>query len=97
MKDKLVTFVMGVIFVVVWIMVLCGCSETQKAPVASGIKPLSDHLMPTNEKWAEEYGGTLETRMVYNLALIRHDQKQIFNLIQSYHAVDPNEVNNQTN
>ncbi len=54
------------------------------------IKPVSVYLISTNDDWKELYGDTLETQMAYNLAVIRHDQKQIFNLIQAYHVVDPN-------
>ena len=59
--------------------------------VADDTKPLSAHLIPANDKWKEAYGDTLETQMAWNLAVIRHDQRAIFNLVQVYHA-DPNEI-----
>ncbi len=56
------------------------------------VRPLEDQLVPTKDEWKTAYGDTLETRLVYNVALMRYDQKAIFALVQGYHAADPNEV-----
>ncbi|KKL89083.1 hypothetical protein LCGC14_1918320 [marine sediment metagenome] len=56
------------------------------------IKPLDSFLMPTKDDWKVTYGDTLETQIVYNLAVMRFDQKAIFALVESYHPRDPNEV-----
>jgi len=73
---------------------LCGCSEEQRLP---DVKPLSGYLIPTRQDWKDTYGDTPETQTAFNLAVIRYDQKQIFNLIQQYHPPnDPNVIKEGT-
>lgn len=62
--------------------------ETEKPD----IKPIDQNIIPTHDKWKEAYGDTLETQILYNLAVIRTDQKMIFALVKKYHTTDPNEV-----
>ncbi len=79
-----------VILVVSLLGFVSGCNEQQ---VVDGVKPLSGHLIPTKQEWKDTYGDNIGTQTAFNLAVIRYDQQQIFNLVQSYHPpIDPNEV-----
>lgn len=72
-------------------LVLCGCIESEQV-VSPQVKPLSAHLIPTKDTWKAAYGDTIETQIAWNLAVIRFDQKRIFELVQALHPADPNEV-----
>ena len=65
--------------------VLAGCSAPEKQDVKSPI----DQIMPTSEEWKDTYGDDLDSRIMYNLAVIRYDQRAIFELMMGYH---PQEV-----
>ncbi len=79
-KSLLITILLAII--------LTGCTDAKKQT----FKPIDQHLIPTRAEWKLAYGDTIETQVAYNLAVLRNDQKAIFNLVQSYHAEDPNEV-----
>ena len=75
------------LLLVVLLLAVVGCNEAQKTPV----KSVGDHLIPTRQDWKDTYGDTIDTRVAYNLALIRNDQRRIFQRINNLHPdVDPN-------
>ena len=82
--------------------VIAGCNEAVKT-IQPDAPPLESHLEPRPDDaaglksyagWAAAYGDTLETRLVYNIALIRHDQRRGFAHINSLHPpVEPSSLN----
>ncbi len=91
-----VAIVVGGLF----LMTLTGCNEVQKIPQTS-IKPLNQQLIPTDPNWIRAYGDTLETQIVFNLAVMRNDinvsrknELVIANVMNKMHSIDPNDPNN---
>lgn len=87
MRNKMFkTIVIVVLFGVagVW-----AVSETAQPQVS--VLPLYDHLIEISPKWKEAYGDTLETRFIYNLAILRNNQMEIAKMIAKLHPpIEPN-------
>lgn len=64
--------------------IFTGCSAPEKQTVNSPIH----EILPINETWLEIYGDGLDSRIMYNLAVIRYDQMAIFELMMGYHPVE---------
>ncbi len=55
-------------------------------------KPLNELIVSAPDQWKQLYGDTLETQIVYNLAVLRNNQLLIGQMINNLHPVDPNGV-----
>ena len=78
-----------------------GCNEVAKTP--EGIRPLGSHLMPLTQEWKDAYGESLESKLTYNIAVLRNNELVIAKVIkqnsmalaeemEKLHASDPNDI-----
>lgn len=62
---------------------VAGCGGQKVLPI--GTIPLENHLVPTREDFKKAYGDTLETRLIFNIALLKNNDLVIANTINKLH------------
>lgn len=75
------------------ISLISGCNETQKIP-ESDVKLLDQQLAEASPAWKDTYGDTIETQIVYNLAISRANELEIAKMVSRMHPSDANDPNN---
>ena len=65
------------------VLLAAGCQEEQRNP---NYKPLNELITPARQDWKDAYGDTLQTQMMFNLAVLR------FNDIEIAKAIRGNQV-----
>jgi len=75
--------------IILIVLMAAGCQEVQQQKY----KPLNQLIAPARQDWKDAYGDTLETQMVFNLAVLRLNDVEIAKMINSLRPpVDPNET-----
>lgn len=81
LKELIMKNVLIVVFAIV--LLAAGCQEEQRNPK---YKPLNQLIPPARQDWKDTYGDTLQTQMMFNLALLH------FNNIEIAKAIRGNQV-----
>lgn len=77
------------LLLILLLLLFTGCNEVQTVP--DGIRPLKDLLLQPQQNWVDAYGDDLETRLVYNIVVLRNNQLEIAKMISRMHPpIDPN-------